>query len=103
MATTIIRQADAMLKDVDMLNGAAAQDVKVLEKRIADAKTQLQIVRSNSFNTGRNYRNHLENYIPKAEDMVREFVNLMVIIAVSLILNFSISKKIMGHCSELFG
>ena len=74
MATTIIRQADAMLKDVDMLNGAAAQDVKVLEKRIADAKTQLQIVRSNSFNTGRNYRNHLENYIPKAEDMVREFV-----------------------------
>ena len=36
------------------------------------------------------------------DNMVREFVNLMVIIAVSLILNFSISKKIMGHCSELF-
>lgn len=35
------------------------------------------------------------------DNMVREFVNLMVIIAVSLILNFSISKKIMGHCSEL--
>ena len=37
------------------------------------------------------------------DNMAREFVNLMVIIAVSLILNFSISKKIMGHCSELFG
>ena len=74
MASTIVKQADSMIKEVGNLNSAAAQDVDSLEKKIKDANAQLGIVRSNSFNTGRNYRNHLENYLPKAETMVREFV-----------------------------
>lgn len=74
MATTILLQADAMIKDARNLNSAAAQDMKDLEKKKSDANIQLGIVRSNSLNTGRNYRMHLENYLPKAEDMVRKFI-----------------------------
>jgi len=74
MATTVVRQAEIMMKDADRLNSAADQDEKELGKRADDAESQLSIVRSNSFNTGRNYRNHLQNYIPKAETMVRDFV-----------------------------
>lgn len=77
MATTIIRQAGAMIRDAGNLNSAAAQDVKELEKKADDAEKQLQIVRSNSFNTGRNYRNHLENYLPRIKDKVTDFIHNM--------------------------
>ena len=77
MATTVIKQAEIMIKDAEKLNSAAGQDEKVLEKRVKDAELQLSIVRSNSFNTGRNYRNHLDNYVPKAENMVRDFIKTL--------------------------
>lgn len=74
MASTIVKQAEVMIKDVENLNAAAAQDEKVLEKRINDSEMQLSIVRTNSFNTGRNYRLCLNNYIPGAEEMAHKFI-----------------------------
>lgn len=75
MATTISRQAEIMIRDAEMLNSAALQDGEGLEKRISDAETQLNFVRTNSFNTGRNYRMRLSNYVPKAEIMTKEFID----------------------------
>lgn len=74
MISTIIIQANKMAKDAARLNSAANQDAKELEQRISEAAENLKRTRKNAFDTGRNYRHSLENYLPEAERMTREFV-----------------------------
>lgn len=74
MVSTIVIQADSMTKDAARFNSAANEDVSELKKRITEAESRLQIARNNSFQTGRNYRNRLENYIPEVERMVQKFI-----------------------------
>lgn len=74
MVSIIVIQADAMAKDAERFNNAAQQDSNELKKRIAEAESRLQIARNNSFQTGRNYRHHLENYLPETEKIIRNFL-----------------------------
>ena len=70
----VVIQADKMSEDAVRLNNVANEDLGKLEKRVESAKRQLDIVRQTSFNTARNYRNSLENSIPKTEQMIRQFI-----------------------------
>ena len=74
LVNTIVIQANTMSRDAERFNSAASQDVDELDKRIEEAQSQLQMTRSNSYNTGRNYRNRLENYLPDVERMARTFL-----------------------------
>ena len=74
MVSIITIQANAMTKDAERFNCAASQDTEEIKERIAEAEGRLQVARNNSFQTGRNYRNHLENYLPETEKMVRAFI-----------------------------
>ena len=74
MVSIITIQANAMAKDAERFNCAAGQDTEEIKERIAEAEGRLQVARNNSFQTGRNYRNHLENYLPETEKMVRAFI-----------------------------
>ena len=74
MISTILLQAESMKKDVERLNAAAKQDTVEIQARIADANQRLDITRNNAFQTARNFRNSLENELPKIESIVREFI-----------------------------
>lgn len=74
MATTIVRQADIMIKNAQDFNHAADLDVEELKENAARARRELGTVRNNSYNTGRNYRNRLENYLPKARSMTESCI-----------------------------
>lgn len=74
MVSIIVLQAAAMAKDAERFNCAANQDADKIRANIAEAEVRLQSVRENSFNTGRNFRVHLEEYLPKVEEMVRAFI-----------------------------
>ena len=51
------------------IDGSGHREVSPLDSELC-----LQIARNNSFQTGRNYRNHLEQYLPETEKMVRRFI-----------------------------
>lgn len=74
MAVTIVKQADIMMKNAEDNNNAANQDVGELKKNADRARRELQTVKNNSKNTGRNYRAHLENYIPKVRAMTESCI-----------------------------
>lgn len=77
MATTIIKQADAMEKDAARFNRAAEEDVAALKERAAQATRNLEGVRQNSFNTGKTYKLRLEGYLPKIKTMATDFVGTL--------------------------
>lgn len=75
MVSIITIQADAMMKDAQRFNHAANQDKDEIQERIDEANGRLQVARNNSFQTGRTYRNNLENYLPEIEKMIRKFLS----------------------------
>lgn len=77
MANTMISYAQAMEKEAETLNKTASVDSAELEKRIAGAKKQLEIVRLNAETMEKNFRMAIENCKPEIRKKVESFVKGM--------------------------
>ena len=72
MINTIVIQADAMIKDAQILNNAAAQiDIS---KTIAEAREHLKVAHIVAQQKSKNYRQSLENRLPVIEQKLRTFL-----------------------------
>ncbi len=77
MANAMKSYAEAMKKEAKTLNQAASVDSAELEKRIASAKSQLEIVRMNSETTEKNFRMAVKNCEPEIRTKVEAYVKTM--------------------------
>lgn len=75
MVSTIILHANSLTKDAEQLNSAAKRDAAEILRSIEEGKRQLQDIRLKSEQTGKIFRNNLESYLPKAEQMISTFIN----------------------------
>ena len=74
MASTIIIQADGMIKDANALNQAASQNADELVKKAERAQVELDTVRTHSQQTGRAFRRLLKKTAQNTRPMVEEAV-----------------------------
>ena len=78
MANAINSYAEAMKKEAITLNQTATLDSAELEKRIVNAKKQLEIARMNSETAERNFRLAVKNCEPDVRKKVEEYVKVLV-------------------------
>ena len=74
MASTIVIQANGMIKDANALNQAASQGAEDLQKKAERAQAELDSVRAHSQQTGRAFRRLLERTAENSRPMVEEAV-----------------------------
>lgn len=74
MASTIVIQADGMIKDANALNQAASQNADDLKKKAERAQAELDTVRTHSQQTGRAFRRLLKKTAQNTRPMVENFV-----------------------------
>ncbi len=74
MASTIVIQADSMIKDANALNQAASQNADDLKRKAERAQEELDTVRTHSKQTGRAFRRLLERTAENTRTMVEETV-----------------------------
>lgn len=78
MSNAIRNYAGAMIKEVKILNKVASGDSAELEKRIAGARKQLEIVKMNSETTEKTFRLSMKNCLPILRKKVEEYMSGLV-------------------------